>query len=169
MRSVGYGVYYGRDIGNAEVVQEAGRAFDRLQKRFGADPHLVVIVAREDETGRPAGYLLLETDEVEKSTGEPQSAIHDLAVEPDFWGRRVVHLLVESAAKETAGRGLRFMIGEVTASNRRTYLQALRLGFEVERHQIVMHCGPEGARPMPGRPDSEKSHLRSRQARGRRD
>lgn len=166
LRSIPYGVYYGRDITNDQVVRGARRSFSRLRRRLESDPSLVTLIAQTHD-GEPVGYLLLETDEVEKSTGEPQAAILDLAVEPAFWGHRVVHVLVERATRETAERGLRYMIGEVTASNRRTYLQALRLGFEVERFQIVMHCGQQGRLPMPGRGDDEKAHLKSRQDRGR--
>ena len=54
------------------------------------------------------------------------------------------------------------MIGEVSAHNDRTYLQALRLGFELERFQIVMACSEDGPTPMPGRPDDEKHYAQSR-------
>jgi hypothetical protein len=54
------------------------------------------------------------------------------------------------------------MIGEVSAHNDRTYLQALRLGFELERLQIVMACSEEGPETMPGRPDEEKHYAQSR-------
>lgn len=159
--SVVYGIPYNRDIENAQVQTGSQRFLEGLDKRL-EEEHFRLLVAIEGGSQRRLGYLMLELDQVEASTGERQSAIYDLAVVPEFWGRRVVHRLVEAAAKETARAGLRYMIGEVTASNRRTLLQAQRLGFVVERHQIAMHCGPDGALPMPGRSDEQKAHKQSR-------
>ena len=69
---------------------------------------------------------------------------------------------MREASRRTAQAGLRYMIGEVSAHNDRTYLQALRLGFELERFQIVMSCSEEGPEPMPGRPEEEKHYAQSR-------
>lgn len=162
VRSVVFGIPGGRDIPNAEVQAHVRRTLEDLEFTFRSDPSFRVLVATDAATGERLGYLMLDLSHEEASTGERQSLIHDLAVEPAHWGRYVVHRLVRRAAQVTHAKGLRFMIGEVTADNRRTLVQALRLGFEVERHQIVMQCGPEGPLPMPGRPAEERAHDRSR-------
>lgn len=161
-RSVIFGIPSGRDIPEAEVQEHVRRTLADLEFTYRRDPSFRILVALDATTQERLGYLMLDLAHEEASTGERQSLIHDLAVEPKHWGRYVVHRLVKRAAQLTHERGLRYMIGEVTADNRRTLVQALRLGFEVERHQIVMQCGSEGPRPMPGRPEEERAHDRSR-------
>lgn len=167
-RSVAFGIPGGRDIPEEEVRRHVQRTLQDLEITLLGDPDFRILVACNAATREPLGYLMLDLSHVEASTGERQSLIHDLAVEPRHWGRYVVHRLVRRASQVTAARGLKYMVGEVTADNRRTLVQALRLGFEVERHQIVMRCGPEGPLPMPGRPAAERAHDRSRDRRRRR-
>lgn len=167
VRSVVFGIPAVRDIPEAAVQDHVRRTLADLEFTFRRDPCFRILVAVDRGSGERLGYLMLDLADQEASTGEPQAMIHDLAVEPRNWGRYVVHRLVRQAARTAHGHGLRYMAGEVTADNRRTLVQALRLGFVVERHQIVMQCGPEGALPMPGRSEAERAHDRSRRRPGR--
>lgn len=153
-----YGIPHGRTVRNREVQAVAGQHLKNLEITAGTDPNFVILVATIAETGERLGYIMLDLNHVEASTAESQSLIHDLAVEPEHWGKHVVHRLVDAAARTTAERGLGYMVGEVTAGNRRTLVQALRLGFEIERYQIVMRCSLQGPATMPGRPQDEKAH-----------
>ena len=153
-----HGVPYGRSITNAAI---KARVRDSISK-IEPNEETTILVAFDEENEKPMGYLILELFCVEDSTGERQSLIYDLAVHPKHWGTSAVRELVREAARRTARAGLQYMIGEVSAHNDRTYLQALRLGFELERFQIVMACSEVGPEPMPGRPDSEKQYAQSR-------
>lgn len=153
-----HGVPYGRSITNAAI---KARVRDSVAK-IEPNDETTILVAYDEENEKPMGYLILELYCIEESTGERQSLIYDLAVHPKHWGTPAVGELVREAARRTARAGLQYMIGEVSAHNDRTYLQALRLGFELERFQIVMACSEEGPEPMPGRPDSEKQYAQSR-------
>ncbi|MBI3926936.1 MAG: GNAT family N-acetyltransferase [Armatimonadetes bacterium] len=165
VRSAIYGIPHGRDIKNSQVQAVAQEHLKDLELTAGTGRNFLVLLALDSDTDERLGYIMLDFDHVESSTGERQSLIYDLAVEPRHWGKQVVHRLVEAAARETAGRGLKYMVGEVTAGNRRTLVQALRLGFQVERYQIVMCCSPEGPVSMPGRTEEEKAHDVSRDRR----
>ena len=153
-----HGVPYGRSISNSAI---KARVRDSIASIVPTEDTLVLI-AFDEESEKPMGYLILELYDIEDSTGERQSLIYDLAVHPKHWGTSAVRHLVNEAARRTAKAGLQYMIGEVSAHNDRTYLQALRLGFELERFQIVMSCSEEGPEPMPGRPESEKHYAQSR-------
>jgi ribosomal protein S18 acetylase RimI-like enzyme len=153
-----HGVPYGRSISNAAIKARVRGSIAAIEP----NEETVVLIAFDQETEKPIGYLILELYDIEDSTGERQSLIYDLAVHPKHWGTPAVRYLVREAARRTAKAGLKYMIGEVSAHNDRTYLQALRLGFELERLQIVMACSDEGPEPMPGRPDKEKHYAQSR-------
>ena len=156
--SVLHGVPYGRDVSNSAVRARMRETLANLEP----DEDTAILIAYDQETEKPIGYIVLELRVPDTATGDAQSSIFDLAVHPRYWGTPAVRLLVHEAAKRTAAEGLSFMVGEVTAHNQRTYLQALRLGFELERLHIVMHCSDEGPQPMPGREESEKAYLQSR-------
>lgn len=158
LESALHGVPYGRSISNRAIKARVRESIATIEP--SAD--MPVLIAYNQEDDKPLGYLILELYDIESSTGERQSLIYDLAVQPKYWGTQAVRLLVREAARRTAKAGLDFMIGEVSAHNERTYLQALRLGFELERLQIVMACSEEGPKPMPGRPPEERHYAQSR-------
>jgi len=159
VRSVVHGIPEGRGISPEEVQDRARALLADLEDTLQDDPDRIVLVACESacegDTGRRLGYLMLDLDHREAATGEPQALIRDVAVEPDDWGRHVPHHLVREAARRAHHRGLHHLAGEVTASNRRALVQALRLGFTVERYQIAAACGPEGLIP---RLDAQERH-----------
>jgi GNAT superfamily N-acetyltransferase len=144
-----------RDIPN-ERIENMARTEVNLEDMLAQRRQFAFLVAVEDDIR--AGFLILEFHQVEETTGEVQSVIYHMAVTPEFLGRRVDRLLVSEAARVTHRRGIRYMVGRISASNRRALLAAMRQGFELERHQLVMACGPEGGERMPGRPDHEKAH-----------
>jgi GNAT superfamily N-acetyltransferase len=143
-----------RDIAN-QVIRERAAQLD-LEDMLARRREFAFLVAVKGES--PAGFLILELNQIEETTGESQTLIYHLAVAPEHMGSRVDRALVTEAARVTHSRGCRYMIGRISASNRRAVLTALRQGFELERHQVVMACGPEGALPMPGRDPSERHH-----------
>jgi len=101
-------------------------------------PDFALIIAEDLDIRKPVGYLMLDLKEVEKSTGEPQSLIHDLAVEKEYWGKFVVDRLMARAEEITREKGLIYIVGEISASNRRPLIYSTRrLKYTIERHQIV--------------------------------
>jgi L-amino acid N-acyltransferase YncA len=153
VRAVIHGIPGSRDIPTAEVQRRADQAFGDLEFAFRTDPGFRILVATD--ANRLLGYLMLDLDHREASTGETQALIRDLAIEPAARGSRAVYVLVRQAARLAYRHGLRYLVGEVTAANRRPLVVAQRLGFVIERHQIAVQCGPEGLLPMPGRPGPE--------------
>ncbi len=144
-----------RDIPNQTIRDRAQTEID-LEEMLSRRREFAFLVAVMGET--PAGFLILELNQVEETTGEMQTLVYHFAVAPQYLGLRVDRRLVTEAAKLTHSRGCRYMIGRVSASNRRAMLSALRQGFELERVQLVMACGPDGGVPMPGRSEAERHH-----------
>ena len=153
-----HGVPYGRSISNAAIKARVRDSISNIEP----NEETTVLIAYDEDSQKPVGYLILDLYDIEDSTGERQALIYDLAVHPKHWGTPAVGYLVREAARRTARAGLQYMVGEVSAHNDRTYLQALRLGFELERFQIVMACSDDGPEPMPGRADEEKHYAKSR-------
>lgn len=136
-----------RDIDSTEVRLQAQQALANLESVMAMPQGIIILIAEQRTTEghpNPLGYIILDFTSIEPSTGERQCFIHDLAVVPAAWGRRVGHLLVEKAEQLAAERGLKYLVGMVSANNRRALLPAQRdLGFEIERFQIVkrLHFG----------------------------
>jgi hypothetical protein len=158
VESSAYSIPYGRDVSNDLVRVCANEDFDRL---VSERDHMVFLVACNEHSER-MGLLILNLAHRSDATGEPQSLIEDLDVEPRFWGTAAVSYLVKRAAQVTAENGLGYMVGHVSVGNRRTLLKSLRLGFQIERYHFCMGCDPSGPTPMPGRAESQRAHDVSR-------
>lgn len=156
-----FSIPFGRDVSNTQVMVAADEDFSRLLRE---EDHVAMLIA-ENADGERMGFLLLNLEHTSDATGEPQTLIEDLDVEPRFWGTPAVSRLVTRAAQVTAENGLRYMVGHVSEGNRRTLLKSRRLGFQVERYHMAMGCTPEGPAPMPGRADDQKAHDISRKER----
>ena len=153
----------GRDIPNRVVVERTAKEMDDIDLLVTRETQFVTLVAVDsDRDDLRVGFLILEFAHIEPTTGESQSYIPNMAVEPAYWGKFVGHELVRAAARVTSERGFRYMTANVTASNQRSVLSCLQVGFEIERHQIVMACGPEGPLSLPGRPLAQRAHAMSR-------
>ena len=160
--SILYTIPYGRTTSNHAV---QARVRENLRDLAASD-EMAILVAYRADNQKPVGYLILQLNELDQATGDRQTYIYDLAVDQRFWGTSAVRLLVHAAARRTAEVGLQMMAGEISAHNERTYLQALRLGFELERYKIVMSCSEEGPVPMPRRPEEQRAYQASRQKKG---
>ncbi|MCD4782549.1 MAG: GNAT family N-acetyltransferase [Candidatus Eremiobacteraeota bacterium] len=137
VKSVIYGIPGTRRISPAMVQKFTWHSLADLEFTIYS-PDFALIIAEDLDIGKPIGYLMLDLNQVEKSTGEPQSLIHDLAVEKEYWGKFVVDRLMSRAEEITSEKGLIYIVGEISASNRRPLIYATRrLKYKIERHQII--------------------------------
>jgi ribosomal protein S18 acetylase RimI-like enzyme len=136
--SIVYGVPKIRDIEPDKLKVHMKRAYENLSRIYENQKDIVIFVADEEENSESIGYLTLILNEVEGSTGERQSFIQDLAVKRRYWGKYVVHRLMDRAAEETKARGLHYITGSISVDNMRAFGTATKaLGYELERYQIV--------------------------------
>lgn len=161
LESSAYSIPICRDVPNATVRAAAEEDFERV---LADREHMVFLVA-QNQQGERMGLLILNLNHTSDATGERQSLIEDLDVDPAYWGTPAVSRLVHRAAQVTAEHGLQYMVGHIAVGNRRTLLKARRLGFEIERYHMVMGCDSTGSVPLPGRSESEKAHDVSRRSR----
>lgn len=126
-----------RDVDPEAARQYALSAYDNLEQVLATDRNLLVLVEEEVGTRELTGYLMLELNHVEPSTGEKQAFMVDIAVVPDRRGRFATARLVKKASQLLKARGLKYMVGMVSVSNPVARGLARCLGFEEERVQIV--------------------------------
>lgn len=135
--SVKYGIPHTRLISIEEVQEHTLHSLEDLEMVLYS-PTFAIIIAEDMEKRQLAGYLMLDLNETESSTGEKQSMIHDLAVEKEYWGKFVVDLLMAEAEEITRKKNLRYIVGEISSNNKRPLIYSTRrLGYTIERHQIV--------------------------------
>jgi ribosomal protein S18 acetylase RimI-like enzyme len=165
---VGQGIPENRDIPTAEVKERCKTGLAELEQWIVRKREFAIFVAVDTEKNNErAGFIIIEFNHSEESTGEKQSYIFNLAVRPEYWGKWAGHRLVWEACKISHQRGYRYMTSKVTASNERALLSAVKMGFEIERYQLTIACGPEGRARMPGRPFAERDHAVTRMLKAR--
>ena len=70
-----------RDVSNEDVQSAAEEDFARLLRE---EDHVAMLIAVNEE-GERMGFLLLNLDHTSDATGERQSLIEDLDVDPKYW------------------------------------------------------------------------------------
>lgn len=168
IETVTMGVPEGRDIPNEAVTAHATAALQNLELLLLQKQRASVLLAVDRlETGqeKPVGFLILEFDHVEESTGEKQTFVNNIAVTPEYWGRYVAQKLLREATSLSHARGYRYMTCNISTSNQRSLQTGLRFGFQIERYQLTLATGADGPQPMPGRKAEERSHDQSRRSR----
>lgn len=133
--SIEYSVPAARIPDGPVLAQRIRSGLAALTERLADDRYVVLIAEVGPER---VGYLILDMRDREPTTGEAQALIVDIAVRRSDWGRYVSHRLVREAAAQAEARGLAYLVGMISASNQRALRTAQRLGFDVERHQVVM-------------------------------
>lgn len=142
--SVEYSVPAGRIPDRQLLAERIRSGLAALTDRLAEDRYVVLI----GEVGpERVGYLILDMADREPTTGELQALIVDIAVRRSDWGRYVTHQLVREAARLAEGRGLAYLVGMISAENQRALRTSERLGFAVERHQVVMRLPAASSRP----------------------
>ncbi|MGE0493124.1 MAG: N-acetyltransferase family protein [Vulcanimicrobiota bacterium] len=110
-----------------------------LEETLGRDRNTLLLVETTKDH-RLKGYILVQLNHVEPATGERQGFIVDIAVTPEFRGGMTVKRLIEKASQLVAARGLKYLVGTISANNQAALRVQKALGFEIERHQIVRRC-----------------------------
>lgn len=118
--------------GIREVFPELKKWVERGQYRF--------IVALEEGTEKPAGYLMLNLFDVD-DLDRRQTFIQDAATFPEFFGKGAQHVLYAEAVKITAELGIDFMGMEFSAANP-YYETSLRNGCILESYRVIRPCTP---------------------------
>lgn len=154
-----YSVPISRDVSNDEVKKAVKKD---LQDIMAGDAKNLVILVAENESSERMGVLLLQLNQTSELTEEEQGQVYSLAIEPRFWGTAAASKLVREAAIITAKHGHRYLVGQISAGNRRMKLKAERMGFRVEAYEIVMACDLDGPTKMPVRPENQRAHDVSR-------
>lgn len=135
----------GRDLDPEEV---AARYLDvYLALDLEGNPCLEGLIAEKD--GLPVGYLLLKTGYTDEITGESLAYIYDLAIDPEHWGRRATQRIMREAETRMHARGVRILLGDISASNPRALKTAIHsLGYTLEQQRWARRLGQDSS-PRP--------------------
>ena len=101
-------------------------------------------------SGTLAGCLLLDVEDIDLASGEPQAFIIYLAVAPPWRDGRLAKRLVRHAAREAYKRGCRYLAAEVGLGPHGQLKTTQWLGFKPERCIVSIPCTPQGLPPAPG-------------------
>lgn len=81
----------------------------------------------------PAGYLLMKTDTYDDAIDERLGYVYDIAVHPDYWGKRVAQRLMKEGEHHLLRKGIIWCIGDVSQDNPRALKTAIKsAGFTLE-------------------------------------
>jgi len=129
----------------AEYIIPAGRERprDEVQYRFLNIYSRMSLAEREEFTSliiedrlkdSSIGYLLFKTESSDAITGVRLGYIYDIAIHPDYWGRRATQRLMREGENYMVRKGIGYLLGDISDSNQRALKTAIKsIGFFHER------------------------------------
>jgi len=126
-----YTIPSGRGTTQQEIQERYMEAYMELDLEH--DRNLLPLIIEDGASGEAVGYLLLKTGSRDALTGAMLAYIYDIAVSPDYWGKRATQHLVREAENLLLVRGFTYLMGDVCRDNQRALKTATKsLGFSVE-------------------------------------
>jgi ribosomal protein S18 acetylase RimI-like enzyme len=121
----------GRDAAGEDVHFRFMRAYSGMALKERDDFAALIIEDRVKE--EPVGYLMFKFKD-DAITGERLAYVYDIAIEPAYWGRRAAHRLDREGENYLAGKGIAFLLGDISVENQRALKTATRNGgYALER------------------------------------
>lgn len=119
------------------------RPRDEVQYRFLSIYSSMSLAEREEFTSliiedgikdSSVGYLLFKTASRDVITGDRLGYIYDIAIHPDYWGKRATHRLMREGENFMVEKGISYLLGDISDSNQRALKTAIKsIGFSPER------------------------------------
>lgn|GEM_PF-773110 len=119
------------------------RPHDEVQFRFLGIYSGMSLAEREEFTSLiiedrikdiSAGYLLFKTSSSDVITGDRLGYIYDIAIHPDYWGRRATQRLMREGENYMAEKGMAYLLGDISDNNQRALKTAIKsIGFSPDR------------------------------------
>ena len=138
-----------RGLSPETLARRVLQRLDRLEELLVTQASFLVLVAVAP-SGALAGCLLLDVEDIDRASGEPQAFIIYLAVAPPWRDGRLAKRLVRHAAHEAYKRGCRYLAAEVGLGPHGQLKTTQWLGFKPERCIVSIPCTPQGLPPAPG-------------------
>lgn len=119
------------------------RPHDEVQFRFLSIYSGMSLAEREEFTSlviedrikdSSIGYLLFKTSSSDVITGDRLGYIYDIAIHPDYWGKRATQRLMREGENFMAEKGIAYLLGDISNNNQRALKTAIKsIGFSPDR------------------------------------
>jgi hypothetical protein len=126
-----------RNVSEEEVKRNIESTFSLWAKTTPNIPFLKILILEDKETKTFLGYLLLLLNQIEPATGEKQAFILDGAIVSKYEGKKLWIPLMEKAEEIAREHHHRYIVGMITVTNKTSLLLSQRLGYKIERYQVV--------------------------------
>jgi ribosomal protein S18 acetylase RimI-like enzyme len=107
-----------------------------VTQSFVDDPRMRAFVAEDHsdpEVPLQIGYIILKLGYEDIVDKQRLAYIYDIAVRPEYWGKRVVHDLMDRVERFMARNQITLLQGDISTGNQRALRTAMKaLGFEIE-------------------------------------
>lgn len=92
-----------------------------------------LLIAQDKSSGKSVGYGLL------RATSEDVVVLEDIGIRKSYWGRYVAQFIIRSIENLLIAHNFNFLVIEISAANRRSYLTARKsLGFKPKTELLML-------------------------------
>lgn len=107
-----------------------------INQSFIDDPRVRAFIAEDlsdPDDPKQIGYIILKLGYTDVVDQQRLAYIYDIAVRPDYWGKRVVHDLMDMADRFMVKNKITLLQGDISLNNQRAMRTACKtLGFKLE-------------------------------------
>ncbi|MDQ7821558.1 MAG: GNAT family N-acetyltransferase [Candidatus Eremiobacteraeota bacterium] len=97
------------------------------------DEFLEGLIIEDTMMSKPVGYLLMKTSSRHAVTGHKLGCVQDMAIHPDYWGKRATQRIMRVGENLLHSRGIGYITGDISHENQRALKTALKsLGYQKE-------------------------------------
>ncbi|MDQ7822204.1 MAG: GNAT family N-acetyltransferase [Candidatus Eremiobacteraeota bacterium] len=130
----------GRDRPKDDVQYRYLRIYSELSLEESEDFTALIIEDAVKET--PVGYLLFKTNACDAITGARLGYVYDIAIHPDYWGKRAAQRLMKEGINLLSEKGIPFCLADISEGNQRALKTAIKsIGFHLESIRWMKKLG----------------------------
>lgn len=114
----------GRDRKKEDVQFRYLRVYSGM--KLEGDENLTALIIEDVRKDEPAGYLLLKTHAHDAITGEKLGYVYDIAIHPDYWGKRAAQRLMREGENALFQQNIKYCIADISDDNQRALKTAIK-------------------------------------------
>jgi len=97
----------GRDTPRGEVMVRYMSAY--MELKLDESELFTALIIEDRKAEKPIGYLMYKLNACDSISGDKVGYIYDLAIDPDYWGKRATQRIMREGERFLAGRGVTWL------------------------------------------------------------
>jgi ribosomal protein S18 acetylase RimI-like enzyme len=114
----------GRDMPRGEIMLRYMSTY--MELKLEGNELFTAFIIEDRSAGKPIGYLMYKLNACDSISGDQIGYIYDLAIDPDYWGKRATQRIMREGELFLAEQGVTYLVGDISHDNQRALKTAVK-------------------------------------------